>query len=295
MPLTLSKVMARAWRELGFAIDIYATGGSTTTIIDTNSQYTADDSNVGGTALVVWDAGGASAAPEGEFKRISDYVASTKTFTVASAFSAAVAANDSILLATPRIRLPQMVQFVNDALTNLGTISLVDTSLTSAANQTEYALPVALKIDRLLDVQYQTITNDADNNQYRSIISQAAYVHAAPGSTGLLILPQLPASRTIKIIYEGVHPTLAAYSDKVSETIKEELAVAAAIDKAMTWYSSKSRGIDPFTLQRWNDAKQTLNMQKTDKPIFRAKQRPRWFVAGDSADADFVPPPIPLP
>lgn len=280
MPLTLSKVMERAWRETGFSVDILATGGSTTTIIDTNAQFTADDSLVGGTALVVRDAGGASAAPEGEFQRISDYVASTNTFTVGSAFSSAVAAGDSILLATPRIRLPQMRAAVNDALANLGTITLVDTSITTADAQTEYALPVALKIKRILDIQLQGSTADGNDNQYTSIIGQTSYIPAAPGSTGLLIIPQFASGYTIKIIYEGVHPTIFAYSDKISETIQEELAVAAVIDKVMTWYASKSKGIDPFTLQRWNDAKQALQAQKAEKPVFRGKPKAKFFVAG---------------
>jgi hypothetical protein len=284
MPLTLSKVMQRAWRETGFSIDIIATGGSTTTIVDTNSQYTSDDSLVGGTAVIVRDSAGASAAPEGEFQRISDYVASTTTFTVATAFSSAAAAGDSVLLATPRIRSPQMIQAVNDGLANLGTISLVDVSLTSADAQTEYALPVGLKIKRLLDVQYQTNTGDANDNQYVSIIGQAKYLPAAPGSTGLLILPQLSASRTIKILYEGVHPTLNTFSDKVSETIQEELAVAAAIDKALTWYVSKrgDSALGTFTIQRWNDAKQTLKMQIAEKPVYRAKSKAKFFVSGMS-------------
>jgi hypothetical protein len=284
MPLTLSKVMERAWRETGFSVDILATGGSTTTVVDTNSQYTSDDSLIGGTALVVRDSGGASAAPEGEFQRISDYVASTTTFTVGTAFSSAVAAGDSILLATPRIRLPQMRQAVNDGLANLGTISQVDISLTSAVAQTEYALPVGLKIKRLLNIEYNTITDDANNNQWYPIIGQSKYVPAAPGSTGLLILPQLPEDRTIKITYEGVHPTLFAFSDKVSETIQEELAVAAAIDKALTWYVSKrgDSALGTFTIQRWNDAKQTLQAQKAEKPIFHSKPKAKFFVSGMS-------------
>src|SRR5690349_12206275 len=207
MALTLSKVCARSWRELGFSVDIKATGGTTTTIVQSNSQYTSDAALNEGTAIVVRDAGGAAAAPEGEMVRITDYVASTKTWTVET-LTQAVASGDSILLATPRIKLPQMVQAVNDGLADLGTISLVNTSLTSAAAQTEYALPVALKIKRLVDIEYNTITNDSNNNQWLSVIGQSRYVPAAPGSTGLLILPQLPADRTIKITYEGVHPVL---------------------------------------------------------------------------------------
>jgi hypothetical protein len=296
MALTLSKVMARAWRELGFSIDILATGGTTTTIIDTNSQYSADDALIGGTAIVVRDGGGSGAAPEGEMQRISDYVALTTTFTVGSAFSQAVASGDAVLLATPRIKLPQMRQAVNDGLADLGTVSLVDTSLSSAAAQTEYALPVGLKIKRLIDVQVQGITTDSNDNRYYSIIGQSRYVPAAPGSTGLLILPQLPSGRTIKIIYEGVHPTLFAYSDVISETIQEELAVAAAINKALTWYVSKrgDSALDTFVIQRWNDAKNMLQQQKSEKPIYRVKPKPKWFVAGRGPDTDEAAP-IPYP
>jgi hypothetical protein len=283
MALTLSKVLQRAWREMGFAIDILATGGSATTIIDTNTQYTSDDALLGGTAIVTRDAGGLGVSPEGKFSRITDFVASTKTFTI-DTVTDAIAAGDSILLATPRIKLPQMIQAVNDGLTDIGTISLVDTSLTSAASQTEYALPVGLKIKRLLDVQLQTVTNDSNDNKYYSVLGMMQYIPAAPGSTGLLILPQLPQSKTIKIIYEGVHPVLSAYSDVISETIQEELAVAAAINKALTWYVSKrgDSALDTFVIQRWNDAKNILQAQKAEKPVHRMKPRPKWFVANDT-------------
>jgi hypothetical protein len=283
MALTLSKVMARAWRELGFAIDILATGGSATTIIDTNSQYTADDALVGGTAIITRDSAGAGASPEGKFSRITDYVASTETFTI-DTVTDAVAAGDGVLLATPRIKYTQMIQAVNDGLADLGTISLVDTSLTTAADQTEYALPVGLKIKRLLDVQLEGDTADANDARYVSIFSQTQYVPAAPGSTGLLIIPQYAAGYSLKIIYEGVHPVLSAYSDVVSETIQEELAVAAAINKALTWYVSKrgDSALDTFVVQRWNDAKQTLQAQKAEKPIYRIKPKVKWFVAGNS-------------
>jgi len=281
MALTLSKICQRVWRETGFSIDVTATGGSTTTIVDANSPYTTDDALIGGTAVVVRDAAGAGAAPEGEYARISDFVASTPTFTVGTALTTAVASGDTILLATPRIKLPQMVAAVNDGLTNLGTISLVDTSITTVAEQTEHALPVGLKIKSLLDVQVQGQTGDANDNEYYSIKGRTRYVPAAPGSTGLLVIPQFAAGYTIKLIYEGYHPTLSVFSSVVSETIQEELAVAAAIDKALAWYVSKrgESALGTFAIQRWNDAKQTLQMQKAEKPVNRARSAPRWFVA----------------
>lgn len=295
MALTLSKVMQRVWRETGWSIDCLATGGSTTTIIDTNTIYTTANALAGGTAVVTRDAGGASAAPEGEVSRITSFNESTKTWTLTSTLTAAVASGDSILLATPKVKLPQMIQAVNDGLTNLGTISLVDTSLSTVAGQREYALPTALKIKRVHDVLIQTKTGDSDDNRYMSIFGNVRFFPAAPGSTGILeIMGDYPTSRTLKILYEGVHPTLNAFSDKVSETIQEELAVAAAMDKVLTWLVSKrgDSALGTFVIQRWNDAKQTLQQQKQDKPVMRVKPKVKWFMAyprGISTDTDSDP------
>lgn len=277
MALTLSKVMQRVWRELGHLGDVTATGGSTTTVVDTNSPYTSDDALVGGTAIVVRDAGGSGAAPEGEFARISDYVALTTTFTLGSALTSAVASGDTIGLARPTIKLPQMIQAINDGLTNLGTISLVDESLSLVAGTYLYNLPVGLKIKELKDILLY------DGSTYVPIRGLAEYFPAAPGSTGTLQFRDMPFTGTLKIVYEGVHPTLALFSDKISETIQEELAVAAGIDKALTWLASKRGGsVDQFLLQRWNDAKQALQAQKAEKPVYRVKSAPKFFISGGS-------------
>jgi hypothetical protein len=294
MAVTLSKIMQRVWRETGWSQDILATGGSTTTIIDTNTIYTTTNALAGGTAIVVRDAAGAGAAPEGEVSRIASFDVATKTFTLTSTLTAAVAAGDSILLATPKVKLAQMIQAVNDGLTNLGTISLVDTSLATVAAQREYALPVGLKIKRVLDVLMQTKLNDSDDNRYMSIFGNIRFFPAAPGSTGIIeTMGDYPAGRTLKIVYEGTHPTLNAFRDKVSETIQEELAVAAAMDKVLTWLVSKrgDSALGTFVIQRWNDAKQTLQAQKADKPIHHAKPKAKWFVANpvysqDDFDSD---------
>jgi hypothetical protein len=278
MALTLSKIMQRTWRELGHLVDITATGGSTTTVVDTtlSNRYTSDDALIGGTAIVTYDAGGAAAAPEGEFQRISDYVASTQTFTVGTAFSTGVAAGDKVGLARPTIPHEQMRQAVNDGLANLGTISLVDTSITLVAGTYTYNLPVGLKIRELRDI---LIYDGSD--LYRSIKGLVSYVPSAAGSVGTLQFSQIPEAQPLKIIYEGIHPALTVHSSVISETIQEELAVAAAMDKALTWLVSKrgDSALGTFLLQRWNDAKTTLQQQKTEKPVNRSKPAPKWFIA----------------
>lgn len=48
-------------------------------------------------AHVVWDAGGASAAPQGEHETVSDYVSSSGLFTIDKAYSASIAVGDYVL------------------------------------------------------------------------------------------------------------------------------------------------------------------------------------------------------
>jgi hypothetical protein len=272
--------MARAWRELGQITDLEATGGSSTTIVSTYSPFTADDNLNNGTAIVVRDAGGAGAAPEGQFSVITDYVASTKTWTI-GALTAGVASGDYVALAKPTIRLAQMRQAVNDALAALGTISLVDTSLATVSGQTEFAIPVALKIKKLKDVLIQRSTDSSDG-YYTSVKGLVRDFPAAPAATGLLQFTQeLAAGYTIKIVYEGVHPTLNAYDDVVSETIQEELIAMQAAEKAMSALIAK-RGASATNAMRqeYNKIVQKLAAEKFEKPITRSPSKPKFFISG---------------
>lgn len=284
MAVTLSQICAQAWRECGLLIDIKATGGSTTTVVDANSRFTSDNALINGTAIVIRDAGGASAAPEGEMQRISDYVASTTTFTVDTAFSAAPATGDSVGLAKPSIPMTQMIQAVNDGLRDLGWIDTLDSTLTYDTSVTQYALPVGLKTSDLVDVLIQT---DSTTNDWTSIKGSARIEEAAAGSTGLLYLRNVQFGydgATMKVIYAGYHPTLAIFSDKVAECIPRSLAVSAAIDKALTWLTSKraDSALGTALERRWSLAKQELTMKKIESPKYTMRHKPRYFIAGIS-------------
>jgi hypothetical protein len=289
---TLSSVAIRAWRELGFSTTVAATGGSTTTVVDANTKYTTTDALKGGTAIVVRDAGGASAAPEGEYGRISAFNSGTFTFTI-DAVSSAIASGDTIDLANPKIPLVQMIQAVNNGITDLGFIAGLNTSITTASDTTEYTLPVALKSDDVLDILYQGRTGNTVDNEWVSIKSQVRVEPSTAGSTALIYLPFLPSGRTVRIIYNGYHPLLTAFSSTISEQITETLATAAAIDKALTWLVSKrgNSALGTFLIQRWNDAKQTLEKWRLEKPLFKPYRKPRYFVSGNvSLDQSEVKP-----
>ena len=280
MAFAFSNLAQAVWSDLGKVLPFHqflASGGSTTTI--TNDDWTAredgpeDNYCIDWTAVVVRDAAGASAAPEGELARITAYVASTTTYTI-DAVSAAVASGDEILIANSDIPLREMYRICNRALTELGDIALVDTSGTTAASKTEYSLAVALKSGSPIKVEYQARTGDSDDNRWQ-VIPDASIEPAAPGSTGILRIPQLPAGRTIRIVYNGVHPTLTAYSSVISESIHPKLAIAAATAHALQWINGTQSGGTSYSVQRENKAWQDLEIAKAQHPIWKLTSLPK--------------------
>lgn len=77
-----------------------STATSTAEFASTDLAGFGNDYFVGWWIGVVWDAGGASAAPQGEYRQVTDYVSSTGTFTH-TPFSAQTAVTDKITLISP--------------------------------------------------------------------------------------------------------------------------------------------------------------------------------------------------
>ena len=110
--LTQRLLLERFLRETGLGDYGTATGGSTSTIVDTTKlQSTAysGDVNPGAWARISYDVGGAAAAPEGEIRGITStgYAPSTGTLTVSPVFTAAPASGDKYQLF--RFIHPQLV------------------------------------------------------------------------------------------------------------------------------------------------------------------------------------------
>lgn len=298
--LQLTHVLQQLYRRLGGKV-VLATGGSTTTAVDTKladelADGNEDDIYNGGTIVVIEDAGGASASPEGQFSRITDYVASTTTITFSPAMTAAIASGDRIMIAPQEFPLYDMSEVVNDALKNLGDIPVVDTSLTTSDNKTEYSLPLAIKGQQILNVEMQGITTDSDNNQYMGV-SNWRTVDALPGSTGTLVLPQLPSGYTIRITYLGKHPRVDAYDDYISEYYHPELVHAAVFVHALQWRNDNDAvagGADQSKLALEQKAWSQYDRARITHPVDLPKRRQQGFVhwAGSYEDKFY---PIPKP
>lgn len=282
MTYTAAKIAYRVWQDLG-KIDTFeefdATGGSTTTIVNgqiaDRQDRPEDNYSIDFTAFIVRDAGGISAAPEGEMRRISSYDSGTYTHTVDTAFSAAVASGDVVAIANSDIPMREMYRAINNALVKIGDIPQVNSSLTSNAAQTEYTLPVALKREDLIRVEYQGWTGDSDDNDWVHIPNWDI-LPSAPGSTALLVIPQIPSGRTIRLVYRAVHPTLSTSTDTVSEYIHPALLIPAVTKEALRWYNGSVGGGENYWLQRENEAATELEMALRKHPIWEPKRSPKY-------------------
>src|SRR3989337_394548 len=292
MAFVLSNLLQQAFTRLGQANISTATGGSTSTVVDSKQGgLHGDNAWKDGACLIVRDAAGASAAPETEIALVTSYTDSSGTFTsAASAYTAAPASGDTFMFVNDFYPLFTMMELANSVLQALGPIPLIDSSITTAAAQTEYTLPVTAKRMAPLRVEYNTKVGDANDNQYVPI-DNYRIVPATAGTVGVIVLPQLPTSRTVRIWYMGVHPTLTAYSSAVAEVIDPELATALLVEKALEWQNSRLQGGDDFLLQRWNDQKQQVVEARANFPIWKPKRRPRLLVVDDYiAEDEFTHP-----
>ena len=138
MSFTLSNLLQQVYAELGQLQVGTATGGTTSTLVDSRMANLGLDDDWENGAICIMEAD--SQAPEGEYQRISSYADGSGTFTLEEGLTAAPQSGDTYGLVSAYYPLYTMVELVNAGLRALGDIPLVDTTtLDTAARQTEYA------------------------------------------------------------------------------------------------------------------------------------------------------------
>lgn len=208
------------------------TGASTSIITDSKLSLTAD-AIIGGTLFMLKADG---AIPEGEFQRIDDNT--TNTITIDTVLSAVTTAGDTYGYTSNEFPTAALYMFVNRALQKLGRFPAKDTSITTAGEQTEYTFPVAIKKGDVMGVYYQGKLGDSNDNRWIKI-PDFDLEPSTPGNTSLIILRQLPTSRTIKIEYKGLHGEVTAFDDEIDESIHTDLMNAALMN---IFASARSEG-----------------------------------------------------
>jgi len=223
MANTLKTILRQCYQDLGMLTAGTATGGSTASLVDSTLGGKVADWQFG-TMFIDRDAGGAGAAPEGEYAAIASYTPLTGTLTGATGcFTLAPAAGDFYALATPEIRLQIMRSWINRGLKFLGRIPVPDESLTTIAGTYIYTVPIAAKGR----VRRVFVATDDSDESWTEILDWGTVIQATGTAEEIEFHSEPDASRTIRLLYEGDHPDLWVATDKLNEYVPLELAVAA--------------------------------------------------------------------
>jgi hypothetical protein len=227
--------------SLGVVNEGTATGGSTTTLIDTVELTQADDFWNLGTVWVTYDAAGAGAAPQGEYSVISDFTASSDTVALRSTLTAAIAVNDRYAIARPRYPLSLLTSRINEVLRQIPIQKDDVSTVTIAADQTEYSLPA--DVWDLKEVWHQT-NDDTNDNRWEKLYDWRVK-KSATGTANILELGrQWDTDYELKLVYLTDHQVLRASTDKLDTTIHVNRVVYNAVVGCLLWRKAKIGQLD---------------------------------------------------
>jgi hypothetical protein len=226
---------------LGVANEGTATGGSTTSLIDTVELTQADDFWNKGTVWVLYDAAGAGAAPQGEFSVISAFTASSDTATLRSTLTAAIATGDKYAIARPRYPLSLLTSKINEVLRQIPIQKDDISTVTIAADQTEYSLP-----SDVWDLKQVWAHTDDDTNATQPVqIFDWSVKKSATGTANVLMLErQFDADTLLTLKYLASHQTLRAATDKLDDTIHPDRVIYNAVVASLIWRKAKIGQLD---------------------------------------------------
>jgi hypothetical protein len=273
--------------ELGTVYEGLATGGSTTTVVDTLRRTESDDTWNGGTLWVTYDAAGAGAAPQGEYARVTDFVNSTATLTVETV--TAVASGDRYALTDKKYPLEDLQMAVNRAIRDIGPVPVTNsTAIDTATAQTEYTLPTAAN-DDLREVWLQWITNDANDNQWYPVRNWYLQRTAA-GTADTLVFPEQPMyPRDVKLVYMAPHAALVASTDKLAETINYKRVIYRATVHALNHYSMKTHSTDEYLQQTIQNAERRADQADLMYPVKAPKKLGRMMRVSAAEAVELAP------
>jgi hypothetical protein len=250
-----------------------ATSGATNGITDTSLALTVNEM-AHALAIVTRDAGGAGAAPEGEWATVVSNTATAFTFAT-GAFSAAPATGDEIMVIRPKYPLTEWRRSANVALKSFGPIPLWDITTTLVSGQTEYTLPATILQPYEIYIQTGTTLLDYEWEKLPTWTVQ----HAVPGTVKTIRIPEryVVAGKLLGIVYKGDHPSVYAWNDHIDIPI--ELAACKLAWEMVNrgGITDRNRTQSEKILAELNDA-----MQKFSIPN-QASKKPKFLTWGNSS------------
>lgn len=286
--MNLGKLLEEVYVSCGLlALRRAATGGSTTTVVDSayanrkGDGYYSQGAN-GGHILIISQTTD-RAAPEGQFGEISGFTLSTTTptFTVPT-MTAAAGAGDIYSVMKPAIQLQEMIGRINEGLRRITEQERVDTTLTTLANTLAYNLPTGVRKNNILKIE---IGNDAYNYGWED----APGYEITPSSGGTADILRFhfqpdydsstAANKTIKITYLASHPVLSVYSDYVEKSLSDDLVIKICAEAAFEMLMRKktSSYTEKGKVLMWAEIQQRAAMARQEHPVRNqpANRKPR--------------------
>lgn len=229
------------WRtlvELGVTRRGTATGGTSTTLIDTNGlRLVENDYYNEGTLFIHNDASGTDI--DKTYSKVKDFTQTSKTIETYDTLAAAVASGDTYGVANRRYPLHLVTEKINNQLFLEGYVPGEDTSLTTAASQLEYTMPTGVSRD--LRQVYFAASDDTDANEWTKVVNWEVK-KTATGSGDLLVLSyQLPVGQTLWLRYAKQHDELTTFSSELDEVIHPDRIVYSAAAELLRWYRDRTR------------------------------------------------------
>jgi hypothetical protein len=238
---TLFDIVYKCVIELGTARSGTATGGSTTTAIDTSGLKLVDEDYYNeGTFFALKDASVDVADIGKTFAEITAFSADSKTLTFKSALADAVASGDSYAVANRRFPLFLLRQFVNNNLYLEGNIPTEDLTLTSVQDQLEYDLPSEIIAQDMRQVWVaQTATED--KKDYRLVYNWSIKWNATGTASIINLENGLPGGYEIRLVYAQPHTELRVATDALHSSVHADRVIYPVCVDALRWYRNKTR------------------------------------------------------
>lgn len=230
MATTLFDLALMLTRRIAEPVEGTATGGSTTTLLDT-ARTEPDDYFNGG--IILFRSGNNA----NKYAKITDFALSTGTFTFATQ-SLACAATNAYTAGGPRFPQDTIIMAINMALNEIKYME-VDETVVVVADQEEYTLPAGVGDVRV--VQY------GEAGSWKLSTSWTE-------ENGQLFFLNPPTDGTMRIHYVKRHAELTSATSTIVAAAERMIdrIIAKAAMYSYQWAIRRAKGVDPELSELYN-------------------------------------------
>ena len=269
---TLFNATLQLANRLGVLVTSTATDGDTTSCID-SKRTESDDFFNGGALWVITDAGGASAAPEGEWARVTDFANTGGDITI-SAVTAAIASGDTYGVTAGKYSLDLLMTAINNEIVKHKVVRYDRTSLDIVSGQSEYTLPAGIRADNLLNVYEET---DSDSDDSKPTPLNFEVQTAATGTQHTLVIKSrdVTAGYDIMLEYKTFLTPLYLASDTIDDSLPLARILDSAAGHARLLVMSTGGAVSKLEIEAVNWHREDAALARAENPIRLPSKRGR--------------------